>query len=190
MLMDPPAALPRSPLLASAAAAIVGGLIWMATVFITALRPIGIGGAYRSTLDLHPMILVSFILMASAASACASRLRLGRLGWTGAAVCWIGVAVFTVNVAFVLATGDDAPVWLTHYAGFFLMAVGISLVGVAGLLARALPLAAGVAMVVAPLVMPLGNGQDARVLLWLPLGIASLALGVATLVTGHAEAAA
>lgn len=190
MLKDSPAAVPWSRTLAAAAAALVGGIIWIATVIITALRPDGIGGAYRSTLDLHPMILVSFVLMASAASAFASRLRPGRLGWAGAAVCWIGVALFTVNVAFVLATGDDAPVWLTHYAGFFLMALGISLVGMAGLLARALPLAAGVAMIVAPLVMPLGNGQDARVLLWLPLGIASLALGVATLVTGHAEAAA
>lgn len=182
MLTDPPGAVPRSRTPAAAAAAIAGGLIWIATVVITASRPIGTAGAHRSTLDLHPTILVAFVLMASAASACASRLRPGRLGWTGAAVCWIGVALFTVNVAFVLATGDDAQVWLTHYAGFFLMALGISLVGVAGLLARALPLAAGIAMVVAPLVMPLGNGQDARVLLWLPLGLASLALGVAMLV--------
>lgn len=27
--------------------------------------------------------------------------------------------LFTVNVVVVLATGDDAPVWPTHYSAFF-----------------------------------------------------------------------
>lgn len=169
----------------AAAAAIVAGLIWVATIVITALRPIGYPGAHRSTLDLHPLILVAFVLMAWSTTALASDLRPSRLAWTGVGVSWIAVALFSVNVAVVLATGDDAPVWPTHYAAFFFMAVSMSLLGVAALRARALPLAAGIAMIVAPLPMPLGNMQDDRVLLWLPLGVGALALGIARSFARH-----
>lgn len=95
--------------------------------------------------------------MAWSTTALASDLRPSRLAWTGVGVSWIAVALFSVNVAVVLATGDDAPVWPTHYAAFFFMALGVSLLGVAALRARALPLAVGVAMIVAPLPMPLGT---------------------------------
>ena len=163
----------------AAAAAIVGGLIWVSSVVITALRPIGHSGVARSTLDLDPVILVAFVLMAWSATALASDLQPSRVAWTGAAVSWIAVALLGVNVAVVLATGDDAPVWPTHYAAFFFMALGMSLLGVAALRVRALPLAAGIAMIVAPLPMPLGNMQNDSVLLWLPLGVGSLAAGIA-----------
>lgn len=163
----------------AAAPAITGGLIWISTVLMTALRPIGYSGAARSTVDLHPTILVAFVLMAWSVTALASDLRPSRLAWMGAAASWIAVALFSVNVAVVLATGDDAPVWPTHYSAFFLMALGTSLLGVAALRLRALPLAAVIAMIIAPLPMPLGNMQDDRVLLWLPLGVGSLAVGIA-----------
>lgn len=171
----------------AAAAAIVGGLIWVSTVVITALRPIGHAGAARSTLDLHPTILMAFVLMAWAASTLASDLQPSRLARAGAVVSWIAVALFNVNVAVVLATGDDAPVWLTHYSAFFFIAAGMSLLGVAALRLGALPLAAAIAMIIAPLPMPLGNMQDDRVLLWLPLGVGSLALGLAMAFTRRAS---
>ena len=151
----------------AAAAAIGGGLIWMTTVVITALRPIGYQGAHRSTLDLHPLILVAFVLMAWSATALAQDLQPSRLARAGAVASWIAVALFSVNVAVVLATGDDAPVWPTHYAAFFFIALGMSLLAVAALRLGALPVAATIAMIVAPLPMPLGNMQDDSVLLWL-----------------------
>lgn len=85
--------------------------------------------------------------------------------------------LFSVNVGVVLATGDDAPVWLTHYSAFFFMALGVALLGIAAVRRGALPAIAGTLMIVPPLVMPIGNMQDHRVLLWLPLGLASLTLG-------------
>jgi hypothetical protein len=153
-------------------------LIWISTVLITALRPLGYSGAARSTLDLHPVILVSFVLVASTATAFASDLGSSRLAWAGAATSWIAVALFSVNVAVVLATGDDAPVWPTHYSSFFLMALGTGLVGAAALRLRAIPAAVAIAMIAPALPMPFGNMQDDRVLLWLPLGVAWIVLGV------------
>ncbi|MGH2451890.1 MAG: hypothetical protein ACRDGE_11615 [Candidatus Limnocylindria bacterium] len=161
----------------AAGAAVVGGLIWIATVVMTALRPIGLAGAHRSTLDLHPTILVAFVLMALAATKLASELGASRLAWAGAVGSWIAVALFSVNVAVVLATGDDASVWLTHYSSFFLMALGLGLLGVAVLRRRAAPASLAIAMIAPPILMPLGQMQDDRVLLWLPLGLASIALG-------------
>ncbi|MEX2046882.1 MAG: hypothetical protein WEE03_06940 [Chloroflexota bacterium] len=161
----------------AAAAAIVGGLIWCATVLITALRPAGYAGSYRSTLDLHPTILVAFALIALAATILASDLQPSRLAWVATGICWIGLALLSVNVAFVIATGDDAPVWPTHYGAFFAMALGLAFLGIAALRCRAIRAVAGILMIVPPLVMPAGNMQDDRVLLWLPLGAAALALG-------------
>lgn len=162
----------------AAGAAIVGGLVWISTVVITALRPIGHVGAARSTLDLHPTILVAFVLMAWSATALASNLRPSRTAWGGAAASWLAVVLFSVNVAVVLATGDDAPVWLTHYSAFLFMELGMTLLGLAVLRRRAAPVIAAIAMIAPLVVMPLGNMQDDRVLLWLPLGLASLALGI------------
>ena len=156
----------------------MGGLIWVTTVLITALRPVGHPGAARSTLDLHPMILVSFVLMAWALTALASSRLKSRLAFVGAGLSWIAVALFSVNVAVILVTGDDAPVWPTHYSSFFLMAVSLALLGLTALRLRALPLATAIAMTVAPLAMPFGNMQDHRVLLWLPLGFGSIAAGI------------
>jgi hypothetical protein len=65
-------------------------------------------------------------------------------------------------------------VWPTHSSAFFFMALGFVLVGIAGLRRRAAPAIAAILMIVPPLVMPIGNLQDHRVLLWLPLGLASL----------------
>jgi heme exporter protein D len=160
------------------AAALVGGAVWTATVLLTALRPVGSSGAARSTLDLHPTILVSFVLMASSATAFASYLRPSKVAWAGIAASWLAVALFSVNVAVVVGTGDDAPVWPTHYASFFFMALAMALLGIAGLQHRAVPAAAAFAMIPPPMLMPFGNMQDGRVMLWLPLGIASLALAI------------
>lgn len=162
----------------AAGAAIVGGLIWMTTVVMTALRPLGHFGAHRSTLDLHPTILVAFVLMAWAATTLASELRPSRLAWAGAAASWIAVALFSLNVAVVLATGDDAPVWPTHYSSFFLMALSISLLGVATLRRRAVPAAYAITMIGPVVLMPFGNAQDDRVVLWLPLGVGAIACGI------------
>lgn len=159
-------------------AAIIGGLVWITTVLITALRPVGQPGAHRSTLDLHPTILVAFVLMAWAATSLALSLRPSLIAWAGSAVSWIAVALFSVNVAVVLATGDDAPVWLTHYSAFFLISLGMALLGFSALRKRVISVIAAIVMIAPPLLMPLGNMQDHRVLLWLPLGPASVALGI------------
>lgn len=159
-------------------AAIIGGLVWITTVLMTALRPVGQPGAYRSTLDLHPTILVAFVLMAWAATSLALRLQPSIIAWAGSAVSWLAVALFSVNVAVLLATGDDAPVWRTHYSAFFSMALGMALLGFAALRKRVIPVIAAIVMIAPPLLMPVGNNQDHRVLLWLTLGLASVALGI------------
>ena len=174
---------------AFATGAALGGVIWIGTVVITAMRSEGAYGSYRSTLDLHPLVLVAFVLMAAAATRLASEMGPSGLAWSGAATVWIGVALFSVNVAFILATGDDAPAWPTHYAGFFLMAVGIALVGVAALRRKTTSPALAVPMIAAPVIMPLGNAQDDRVLLWLPLGLASLAMGLVLVARRRASGA-
>ena len=38
----------------------------------------------------------------------------------------VPIALFSVNVGFVLATVDDASVWPTHYSAFFFMALGFA----------------------------------------------------------------
>ena len=159
-------------------AAILGGLIWSATVILTALRPVGVPGAHRSTLDLHPTILVSFILMGIAGTA------LTRIGpktlpvRSGVALLWLGVMMFSVNVAFILATGDDAPVWPTHYLSILCVALGTSILGIVISRARTVPSWVGMVMVAASAVLPFSHMQDWRVLLWLPLGMGWLAVGL------------
>lgn len=172
------------------AGAALGGVIWIVTVVITAMRSEAAYGGYRSTLDLHPLMLVAFVFMAAAATRLASEMCPSGLASSGAATAWIGVALFSVNVAFILATGDDAPVWPTHYAGFFLLALGIALVGVAALRRGTTSPALAVPMIAAPVMMPLGNAQDDRVLLWLPLGLASLAMGLVLVSRRRARRAA
>lgn len=162
----------------AAVAAVVGGLMWTATVVMTALRPVGTSWMYRSTLDLHPTILVAFVLMASAATKLAWDFGASRLARAGTMGSWIAVALLSVNVAFVLATGDDAPVWLTHYASFLAMALGLGLLGLAVLRRRAAPKVVAIAMVVPLFLMPLGQMQDDRALLWAPVGLASIALAL------------
>ncbi len=166
------------PGLLTGIAATLGGLIWSWTVIVTALRPVGVAGAHRSTLDLHPTILVSFVLLGVAATALARSTLKRRSAWTGAALVWLGTMMFSVNVAFVLATGDDAPVWPTHYLGIFIVALGSSLLGVAILRSRVMPAAVGLLMIAALLVLPLSQMQDSRVWLWLPLGVAWLLVGL------------
>lgn len=161
----------------AAGAAVIGGLIWIATVVMTAARPIGVAGAHRSTLDLHPTILIAFALMAFAGTSLASEIGASRVAWVGAVVSWMAAALFSVNVAFVLATGDDTPVWPTHYLSFFLMALGLGLLGLAVLRRRAAPAVLAIAMIVPLFLMSFGQMQDDRVLLWLPVGLASLAIG-------------
>jgi hypothetical protein len=109
----------------------------MSTVVILALRPLGSAGAARSSLDLHPVILVAFFLMASSATAFARDLTSSRLAWTRRGNIVDSRRAVSVNVGFVLATVDDASVWPTHYSAFFFMALGFALVGIAGLRRRA-----------------------------------------------------
>ena len=164
--------------LLTAAAATLGGLIWSWTVITTALRPVGVPGAHRSTLDLHPTILVAFILIGIAATTLAGWSLKSRLAWTGATLVWLGALVFAINVAFVLTTGDDAPVWPTHYLGIFVVALGSTILGTAILRARAMPTAIALVLIAAAPILPFSQMQDARVLLWLPLGGGWLALGL------------
>lgn len=164
--------------LLTAAAATLGSLIWLWTVITTALRPTGVPGAHRSTLDLHPTILVSFILIGIAAAALAGWSLKSRLAWTGATLVWLGALVFAINVAFVLTTGDDAPVWPTHYLGIFVVALGSTTLGAAILRARAMPTAVALALIAAAPILLFSQMQNARVLLWLPLGGGWLAVGL------------
>ena len=164
--------------LLTAAAATLGGIIWSWTVITTALRPVGVPGAHRSTLDLHPTILVAFILMGVAATALAGWRLKSRLAWTGATLVWLGALVFAINVAFVLTTGDDAPVWPTHYLGIFVVGLGSTIVGVAILRARVMPAAVALVLIAAAPILLFSQMQNARVLLWLPLGGGWLAVGL------------
>ncbi len=164
--------------LLAAAAATLGGLIWSWTVITTALRPVGVPGAHRSTLDLHPTILVSFILIGVAATVLAGWILKRRLAWTGAALVWLGALIFAINVAFVLTTGDDAPVWPTHYLGIFVVALGSAIVGTAIFRARAMPAAVALVLIAAAPILSFSQMQNSRVLLWLPLGVGWLAVGL------------
>lgn len=100
-------------------AAMLGRVIWSWTVITTALWPIGVLGAHRSTLGLHPTILLSFFMIGTAATAMVAWKLTSKAAWIASTVNRLGVLIFVVNVAFVLTTGDDAPVWPTHYLGIF-----------------------------------------------------------------------
>ncbi len=159
-------------------AAMLGSVIWFWTVIVTALRPVGVPGAHRSTLDLHPTILVSFVLMGAAAIAMAAWKLKSKLAWAAVIVIWLGVLIFSVNVAFVIVTGDDAPVWPTHYLGIFVVALGSSILGTTLVRTRTMSVAVSLIFIAAVLVLPLSQMQDRRVLLWLPLGVAWLVVGL------------
>ena len=105
---------------------------------------------------------------------------IARRGWLAPSslpLIWLGVVLFGVNVAFILATGDDGPVWPTHYSSILLVALGTTLLGVGLNRAGAVRSGAAALTVLATGVLPFSQMQDARVLLWLPLGLAWLALG-------------
>ncbi len=163
--------------LLAAVPATLGGLIWSWTVITTALRPVGVPGAHRSTLDLHPTILVSFILFGVAATMLAGWFLKSRGAWTGATLVWLGALIFAVNVAFVLMTGDDAPVWPTHYLGIFVVGLGSSILGAAIFRAKVMPTAVTLVLIAAAPILLFSQMQTSRVLLWLPLGVGWLAVG-------------
>ena len=162
-------------------AAMIGGLIWAAAVVATALRPSGVPAAFRPTVDLYPTELVSFILMAMATTALAASLARGRLARAAVILVWLGAAVFSVNVAFVITTGTDRDVWVTDYIGKFLVFIGSGVLGVALLRRGLVPVGVAILMLVTAVISPMTNDQDERVLLWLPLGLGWVAVGVATL---------
>ncbi len=146
-----------------ALAASLGGFVWSWTVIITALRPAGVPGAHRSTLDLHPTILVAFILMGAATNAIAAWKIRSRPARTAAMFVWFGTLIFAVNVTFILTTGDDAPVWPTHYLGIFVVALGSSILGPAMARASTASLVIPILLIAAVLVLPFSQMQDARV---------------------------
>jgi hypothetical protein len=82
---------------------------------------------------------------------------------------------------FILATGDDAPVWPTHYLSILCVALGTSILGFVLSRARTVPPWVGVMTVAASAVLPFSHMQDWRVLFWLPLGMGWLAVGLLTL---------
>jgi hypothetical protein len=145
---------------------------------MTALRPVGVPGAHRSTLDLHPIILVSFILMGIAASFIAKVVQKSWILRSGLSLVWLGAFLFSINVMFILATGDDAPVWVTHYSSIFFVALGTAFLGIALFRTGDLQGTIAIVMILATVALFFSQMQDSRVLFWLPLGIAWFLIGL------------
>ncbi len=146
----------------------LGGALWTWTVVRIAVRPWDAALGYRPTLDLHPTMLASFVLIALAATLW-TRAR-GRLGVAAIAVAWFGVVLMAVNVAFIITYETDEVVWPTHYFAIFLVALATTLLGAAALRERSVHPGVAMLMLAAGPAALFANVQDDRIWLLLPLG--------------------
>jgi len=173
-------------------ASILGGVLWIAGVILTASRPRGCIGdecAFRpmregGLLDAG-LFLLAVLLLALGIAGLVIRAqnsgRLGRLGRAGLIAGATGITVLIVSsLVQLLFFGGDFP--LMPYLvipGGLAVVVGFLLLGLAILQASVLPRWAAGLLIFGALALLGCNDQTAQVLLAIPFGVAWIAVGYA-----------
>ncbi len=178
----------------SGTAAMLGGVLWVASAVLTALKPRGCIAeecAFRSmrqggVLD-GALFLAAVLLPAVGCVGLVGRARrrggFGRLGRVGLYAVVAGVALGFMGVSLNAWAPGLVPFFVIP--ALFAVVVGFLLLGLAVVRSRALPPWVGVSLVVGALSMLGANDQNWRVLLVVPFGIA---VGYALQANGGAEA--
>ncbi len=181
----------------SGTAAMLGGVLWVASAVLTALKPRGCIAeecAFRSmrqggVLD-GVLFIAAVLLLAVGCVGLVSRARrrggFGRLGRLGLYAVVAGAALGFIGVSLNVWAPGLVPFFVIP--ALFTVVVGFLLLGVAVVQSKALPPWAGVLLAVGALSMLGANDQDWRVLMVVPFGLAWIAVGYAMRVSGGAEA--
>lgn len=170
-------------------AAIAGGLLLIIFAVLVSFKPIGCIGATCAVRDMRaydeyaPLLLASlvFIFFGLAATVAHARAlgRFGRLGWWGTILSGVGAVVLAVAILIqeLLFDGDFPYMPSLVIPAILLTTIGFLLLGV--VLLRVLPTWVGTVLIIGGLLLPFSNDQDTRVLLFIPFGLAWIAVGYA-----------
>ena len=173
----------------AALAAALGGLLLIIFAVLVSFKPLGCIGAtcairsMREYDEYAPLLLASLLLMLFALVVLISRARargrFGRLGLWGVSLLGSGMVVLLAAtlVQELVYAGDFPHMPNVVIPGVLASAVGFLLLGIVML--RVLPRWVGSLLIVGAVLLPFSNDQDARVLLFIPLGLAWIAVGYA-----------
>ena len=171
----------------AALAAALGGLLLVIFAVLVSFKPIGCVGAtcavrsMREYDEYAPLLLASILLMLFALVVMVAQTRalgrFGRLGRWGLGLFGSGLAVLLAAtlVQELVYAGDFPHMPTVVIPGVLASAGGFLLLGIVML--RVLPRWVGALLIVGAVLLPFSNDQDARVLLFIPLGLAWIAVG-------------
>jgi hypothetical protein len=154
----------------SAAAAIIGGALWIVYAVLAAGKPPGCAGdecllqSHRDLGGLEALVIAGGLLLLFAVAQLAARVR----GVSAAAVA-AGVAAILAGIA----TGN----WYVFVAGVAACVVGSAVLGIALIRAGAAPAWVGALLVAGSLALFAANDQDDRVLFVIPFALAWMVAG-------------
>lgn len=180
----------------SGLAAIGGGLLWSLFAVMASTKPIGCITVtcsirpMRETTDLAPLMLSAMVLLligfAGLLAFAAREGRFGRGMKSGVVLTSLGAVILAAALAIqaILYAGDFPAMPSFVIPGGILLAAGVLLLGIA--IYRLMPAWVGTFLVVSAVALVFGNDQDARVLLYVPFGLAWMAIGW-TLLSGSAS---
>ena len=154
----------------SAAAAVIGGALWIVYAVLAAGRPPGCVGdacllqSHRDLGGLEALVIAGGLLLLFAVAQLAARVR----GFSAVAV--------TGGVAAILA-GIVSGNWYVLVAGVAACVVGSAVLGIAVIRAGAAPAWVGALLVAGSLALFAANDQDDRVLFVIPFALAWMVAG-------------
>ena len=160
------------------AAAVLGGLLFMAATGLLNTRPAGIaGGPHRKSDDLAVLTVTALGLLAIGLVGLAARdgARSGVPGRVGYVLAGGGMLLL-VGLPLGMAAGLPLP-WASLAPAALGVVAGSVLLGVALLRAAVVPWWAALLLVTAAALLPLFNTEDARAWLGVPYGAAWVVLG-------------
>ena len=175
----------------SGLAAMLGALLWIGVAGALAARPDGCiadecylpGRSMRVWDDMAPIFVTALLLTLVGLVGLVVRSwsadRFGRLGRTGLILGVAGIlTLLAAGLIQALFFGGDFPhMPLFVISGLLALMIGFLLAGIAILRAQVLPRWAAWPLVLGALLLLASNDQNARVLFWVPFGIAWLAVG-------------
>jgi hypothetical protein len=175
----------------SGLAALLGGVLISVYAAITASMPRGCIGdvecatrEMRDTGAVNTLLMLGFLLIVLGALGLVLRLReAGGFGWLGRAGAIFGTIGFLLGVlasiTSALTDGMSPLMPLFVVPGLFAIIIGLLLLAVAALKARALPRPTALLLIVSLLAMFTFDDQNWQVLLAVPFGVAWAAVGYA-----------
>lgn len=165
----------------SGLAAIGGGLLCAVYGSLLALRRPGVPGNYRDSGDLMPWIMAGLVLIVVGLVGLYFRQarRARGLGRTALVLAIVGMPFMAVGGLAMTRDGTVAGIsgFTLFLPGYLAIIVSLLLFGIASLRTPALPLWAGVLLILTPVLLFLFNTEDARAWLMVPFGAAWVVLG-------------